>query len=120
MNVLSRMIRGRPSEAASGAPTRWQAVWKDTVLADSDETIVVEGNHYFPPDSVNWELLQASDKRTLCPWKGVAGYYTVALDGDRNEAAAWTYPEPKPAASNLKDRVAFWRGVKVRPAPDDR
>ena len=115
MNFLNRMTSGRADDSTPGSPTRWQAVWKDTVLADSDATIVVDGNHYFPPDSVNWELLQASDKRTVCPWKGQAGYHTIAVDGDRNEAAAWVYSQPKPAAADLKDRVAFWRGVKVRP-----
>ncbi len=90
-----------------------KAVWNDTVLAESDETIVVEGNHYFPPDSIRKEHLQPSDHHTTCPWKGEASYYTVAADGETNEAAAWYYPAPKPEAAQIKDYVAFWRGVKV-------
>jgi uncharacterized protein (DUF427 family) len=90
-----------------------KALWKSTVLAESDETIVVEGNHYFPPDSVVMNHLQPSAKRTTCPWKGVASYYDVEVDGERLEAAAWVYPEPKPAARQISGYVAFWKGVKV-------
>lgn len=90
-----------------------KAVWKDTVLAESDETIVVEGNHYFPPESVNKEYLHESDHQTRCPWKGFASYYDVVVEGDVNKNAAWYYPEPKEVASQIKDYVAFWHGVKV-------
>jgi uncharacterized protein (DUF427 family) len=90
-----------------------KATWNGAVLAESDKTIVVEGNHYFPVDSVNREYLQASNAHTTCPWKGQAGYYTVAVDGQVNRDAAWYYPNPKPAAAQVKDYVAFWRGVKV-------
>ncbi len=90
-----------------------KALWNDTVLAESDDTVVVEGNHYFPPDSVRREHLRPSDHRTRCPWKGEASYYTVVADGETNENAAWYYPAPKDAASQIKDHVAFWRGVKV-------
>lgn len=91
-----------------------QAVWNGTVIAESDDTVVVEGNHYFPPEAVKREYLEDSGTRTVCPWKGTASYYHVKVDGERNEDAAWYYPEPKEAATNIRDRVAFWRGVEVR------
>lgn len=90
-----------------------RAVWNGAVLAESNETVVVEGNQYFPPDSINKEFFKPSDNRTTCPWKGVASYYNVVVDGKTNEDAAWTYPDPKKEAENLKDYVAFWRGVEV-------
>jgi uncharacterized protein (DUF427 family) len=80
----------------------------DTVLAESDDTVVVEGNHYFPPESVNTDYLEESDHRTTCPWKGEASYYTLVVDGAREENAAWYYPDPKDAASQIKDHVAFY------------
>lgn len=91
-----------------------QAVWNGAVVAESDDTVVVEGNHYFPPEAVKREYLADSDTRTVCSWKGTASYYHVQVDGERNEDAAWYYPEPKEAAANIRDRVAFWRGVEVR------
>jgi len=90
-----------------------KAIWNDTVIAESDKTVMVEGNHYFPPDSVKKEYFQETSTHTTCPWKGVANYYTVVVDGDENADAAWTYPTPKKAASEIKDHVAFWRGVTV-------
>lgn len=90
-----------------------KAEWKNQVIADSDNTIVVEGNHYFPPLSVKREFLQPSNTHTTCPWKGEASYYSVAVDGETNEDAAWYYPDPKEAAANIKNYVAFWRGVTV-------
>ena len=90
-----------------------KAVWKGTVVADSDDTVVVEGNHYFPPDSVRAELLEPSETTTHCPWKGDARYRSIVVDGERNPDAAWYYPEPKEAAAQIKDRVAFWKGVEV-------
>ena len=90
-----------------------KATWNGTTLAESDQTIVVEGNHYFPADAINRDYFQPSDTRTTCPWKGVASYYTVAVDGKSNPDAAWYYPEPKDAAAQIKDYVAFWRGVEV-------
>lgn len=90
-----------------------KAIWNGAVLAESDKTIVVEGNHYFPPDSVNREYLQASDTQSTCPWKGQASHYSIQVDGQVNRDAAWYYPQPKPAAAQIKDHVAFWRGVKV-------
>lgn len=92
-----------------------KATWNGAVLAESDETIVVEGNHYFPPNSVNEEYFTDSDKSTHCHWKGQASYYDVEVDGDTNPAAAWYYPEPMDAAQEIKDHVAFWGGVTVEP-----
>lgn len=89
------------------------ATWNGTVIAQSDATISVEGNHYFPPESVKADLLKESSAHTVCPWKGTASYYDVVVDGDTNAGAAWFYPEPKPAAADIKDYVAFWRGVRV-------
>ncbi len=93
-----------------------QAVWNGTVLAESDRTVVVEGNHYFPLQDVHNEYLSDSSDHTICPWKGTASYYDIVVDGRRNAGAAWYYPEPKQAAAEIKDRVAFWRGVTVQPA----
>jgi uncharacterized protein (DUF427 family) len=90
-----------------------KATWKGAVLAESDETVVVEGNHYFPADSVRREHFRESETHTTCPWKGEASYYDVLVGGDVNRDAAWYYPEPKDAARDIKDHVAFWRGVKV-------
>lgn len=90
-----------------------KATWNNTVIAESDDTVVVEGNHYFPSSSLNSALVEASDTTSVCPWKGTAHYYTVVVDGERNADAAWYYPDPKAAASEIKDRVAFWRGVQI-------
>ena len=90
-----------------------KATWNNATLADSNETVVVEGNHYFPPESVNQEFLQPSSTHTICPWKGEASYYDVVVSGETNKDAAWYYPDPKAAATEIKDRIAFWRGVKV-------
>ena len=89
------------------------ATWNDTVIAQSDKTIVVEGNHYFPPDAVDMALLEDSSTHSTCPWKGVASYKTIVAGGARNADAAWYYPEPKSAAANIKGYFAFWKGVKV-------
>ena len=90
-----------------------KAIWQDTVIADSDDTVVVEGNHYFPIAAVNRSYLVDSTTTSGCPWKGTAHYYTLDVNGERNPDAAWYYPEPKDAAAEIKDRVAFWRGVRV-------
>lgn len=90
-----------------------KATWNGATLAESDKTIVVEGNHYFPPDAVKREYFQDSDMHTTCPWKGLASYYTVAVNGESNVDAAWYYPSPKDAAKQIKDYVAFWHGVSV-------
>jgi uncharacterized protein (DUF427 family) len=92
-----------------------KAVWNNAVLAESDSTEIVEGNHYFPRESVNDAYLRESQTHTVCPWKGTASYYSVVVGDRENKDAAWYYPEPKSAAANIKDRVAFWRGVKVEP-----
>lgn len=90
-----------------------KAIWNGKVIAESDETVVVEGNHYFPFDSVNEEFLKTSETNTLCPWKGVASYYTLDVDGVANPDAAWYYPDPKPAAEEIRGRIAFWKGVRI-------
>ena len=90
-----------------------QARWNGVTIADSDETIVIEGNHYFPPDSVDWNLLEKATETSVCPWKGTANYFTVAANGALNPNAAWTYSDPKPKAEAIRDYVAFWRGVDV-------
>lgn len=90
-----------------------KAIWQNTVLAESDQTIEVEGNHYFPPDSVKRDHFRPSDTHTTCPWKGLASYYSVQVGDKLNQDAAWFYPEPKQAAERIKNYVAFWRGVKV-------
>lgn len=91
-----------------------RATWNGAVLAESEQTVVVEGNHYFPPDAVNWQYLEESEHQTICGWKGVAGYYNVTVDGKILENAAWYYADPSLAARKIKDRVAFWKGVKVQ------
>ena len=90
-----------------------RAVWNNTILAESDETVVVEGNHYFPPGSIREEHFRQSETHTTCPWKGEASYFDVAVGDEVNKDAAWYYPEPKDAAKEIKGRVAFWKGVKV-------
>ena len=91
------------------------ATWNGQVVAQSDETIVVEGNHYFPPSAVDTQFLADSANSTVCPWKGTASYYDLVVDGETNAAAAWYYRDPKPAASDIKGYVAFWKGVSVEP-----
>jgi len=90
-----------------------KAIWNGTVIAESEETVVVEGSHYFPPDSVNRDYLQDSQTQTTCPWKGEASYYHVMVNGELNADAAWYYPDPKSKASHIKDHLAFWHGVEV-------
>jgi uncharacterized protein (DUF427 family) len=90
-----------------------KATWNGKVLAESDKTIVVEGNHYFPPEAIHREHFKPSETHTVCGWKGQASYYTVAVDGQENPDAAWYYPDPLPAAKQIAGYVAFWKGVKV-------
>jgi uncharacterized protein (DUF427 family) len=92
-----------------------KAIWNGTVLAESTNTEVVEGNHYFPADSIKREHFKASATHTVCPWKGTASYYTVDVNGKQNPDAAWFYPTPKDAAKNITNYVAFWKGVEVTP-----
>ena len=91
-----------------------KAVWKGVVLAESDDTVIVEGNHYFPVESLVREHFKPSEAQTTCYWKGVASYYDIEVDGQINRNAAWYYPEPAQAAAEIKDHVAFWRGVRVK------
>jgi uncharacterized protein (DUF427 family) len=90
-----------------------RATWKGAVIAESTDTVVVEGNHYFPADSVRREFLLPSNTKTMCSWKGQASYYTLFVAGDANPDAAWTYPEPRSAAAEIAGRIAFWKGVEV-------
>lgn len=90
-----------------------KASWNGATIAESGQTIVIEGNHYFPPDAVNRDYLQPSSTHSTCPWKGEASYYNVEVNGETNKDAAWYYPEPKSAAAEIKNYVAFWRGVKI-------
>jgi len=90
-----------------------KAMWNGVILAESDRCEVVEGNLYFPPDSLNREYFQSSDHHTVCGWKGTASYYTLSVNGQTNANAAWYYADPKSAAANIKDHVAFWKGVQV-------
>lgn len=90
-----------------------QARWNGATIARADDTVVVEGNHYFARGDVDMSLLVESERTSVCPWKGTARYYSVEVDGERNEDAAWYYPEPKDAAAEIRDRIAFWRGVEV-------
>ncbi len=90
------------------------ATWNGAVIARSDDTVVVEGNHYFPRDAVDPALLTASTTTSVCPWKGTASYHSLVVDGKENRDAAWFYADPKSAAAEIKDRIAFWKGVEIR------
>ncbi len=90
-----------------------KAVWNNTVIAESDDTVLVEGNHYFPESALRREYISFSNHKTTCGWKGLASYYSINVNGDVNPDAVWYYAEPKPEAANIRDRVAFWKGVKV-------
>ena len=92
-----------------------KATWKGAVLAESDDTVELEGNQYFPRDSINDEYFEQSSHTSVCPWKGTASYFTLKVEGEENPDAAWYYPEPKEAASEIENRVAFWKGVVVEP-----
>ena len=90
-----------------------KAIWKDCVIAQSNDTVMVEGNHYFPINSLNLNLINISTNTSYCPWKGSANYYDLVVNGEVNEAAAWFYPEPKEKAKQILDHVAFWKGVEI-------
>nr|WP_067054535.1 DUF427 domain-containing protein [Mucilaginibacter sp. L294] len=90
-----------------------KAIWNNRVIAESDDTIVVERNHYFPKDSVNPEFLRECSTQTTCPWKGLASYYTLEVDGKQNPDAAWYYPAPKAEAVHITNYIAFWKGVQI-------
>lgn len=91
-----------------------KAIWNKQILAESNKTVVVEGNHYFAPEAINREFFDESPTTTQCPWKGTAHYYNLKVDGQKNKDAAWYYPEPKKAATEIKDHVAFWKGVEIK------
>lgn len=95
-----------------------RAVWNGVVLAEAPRTVRVEGNHYFPPDSLRREYFVDSPSKSVCPWKGLARYYTVMVDGDANPDAAWYYANPSPLARRIKDHVAFWNGVRIEGEPE--
>lgn len=97
----------------------FRAIWKDAVLAESDDTVVVEGNHYFPPESLHRQYFRPSPTHTRCFWKGQASYFTIVVDGEENRDAAWYYPDPAPGAEHIRDRVAFWHGVRVEEVHPD-
>lgn len=91
-----------------------KAIWNDQLIAESEETIVIEGNHYFPPEHVDKQFLVASETHTVCPWKGTASYYHLEVKGVRNTDAAWYYPECRPLAKKIEGYIAFWKGVEVK------
>jgi uncharacterized protein (DUF427 family) len=91
-----------------------KAIWNDTVIAESDDTVIVEGNHYFPADSIKEEYFQKTDLVSFCGWKGMANYYSVTINGKTNKDCAWYYAEPNDAAKKIKRMVAFWNGVKIQ------
>jgi len=111
MNLMDTVKRAIGGDSPS--PKRMRAVWNGAVIAESDQTVVVEGNHYFPASSVDQQYLKPSSNHTVCSWKGLASYYDVVVGDQVNRDAAWYYAEPKPAASEITDRIAFWHGVKV-------
>jgi uncharacterized protein (DUF427 family) len=120
MSTITEAIRrfvGGEERTATGPV---QATWNGAVIAESERTVVVEGNHYFPPEDVKREYLEPSSRHSFCFWKGRASYYDVVVDGERNRTAGWYYPNPSPAARTFKDHVAFWGGVRVRRAPQAR
>ncbi|MDP3255840.1 MAG: DUF427 domain-containing protein [Bosea sp. (in: a-proteobacteria)] len=90
-----------------------RAIWNDTVIAESDDTIIIEGNHYFPDFSLRADFFRPSETTSVCGWKGTANYHSIVVDGKENRDAAWYYPDPKPAAAEIRGRVAFWKGVQV-------
>lgn len=92
-----------------------RAIWNGSVIAESDATVIVEGNHYFPSDSIRQELFRPTETTTVCPWKGTANYFSIDIDGEVNRDSAWAYNTPKDAAAHIKDYFAFWRGVTVEP-----
>jgi uncharacterized protein (DUF427 family) len=96
-----------------------RATWNGAVLSESDDTVVVEGNHYFPPDALNREYFAASDHHSVCAWKGQASYHDIVVEGKVNRAAAWYYPDPRPAADAIRGRVAFWHGVRIEADDED-
>ena len=93
-----------------------KAIWNNAILADSDDIVKLEGNYYFPPDSINQNYLHKTDQTSICPWKGIATYYDIEVDGQMNAGAAWSYENPSPEARQIAGHIAFWRGVKIEGA----
>jgi uncharacterized protein (DUF427 family) len=91
-----------------------KAIWNGAVLAESEQTVIVEGNYYFPQDSINADYFRENERHSVCPWKGTASYYDIVVNGHNNRGAAWTYPSPKAAAKQIKNHIAFWRGVQIQ------
>lgn len=116
LDKLMNSLRSANGRALAG--DRVRAVWNGVTIAESDQTVVVEGNHYFPRDSVDPSVLVPSDTTTSCPWKGRANYSSIEVGGEVNKDAAWYYPTPSSAAAQIKDRVAFWKGVRVERVVD--
>jgi uncharacterized protein (DUF427 family) len=108
-------LHSHPQQQISGIHERsvMKAIWNGAVIAQSDDTVVIEGNHYFPESALNRDYVTFSNHHTMCAWKGQASYYSLLVDGEMNTDAAWYYPDPKPEAEEIKGRVAFWKGVKV-------
>jgi uncharacterized protein (DUF427 family) len=106
-------LKGVSGRAGIQSGENMKAVWNSTEIANSDDTVIVEGNHYFPLASVNSDYLRKSDGHSNCPWKGQASYYDIVVGDEVNEGAAWYYSDPKPAAAKISGRVAFWRGIAV-------
>jgi uncharacterized protein (DUF427 family) len=107
------VVRDVPPRDRTDEEHSVRAIWNGKVIAESNDTVVVEGNHYFPRESVDESVLVDSSTHTTCPWKGEASYFSLTVDGETNHDAAWFYETPKSAAAQIKDRVAFWRGVTV-------
>jgi uncharacterized protein (DUF427 family) len=116
MGAITETLRRIVGSDKHAGTARVQAIWNGTVIAESDRTIKLEGNRYFPPEHVKSEYLEPSSRHTVCPWKGTASYFDVVVSGERNSDAAWYYPSPNPAAEQIVDHVAFWHGVKVKGA----
>ena len=111
--MFNQIFKGRRNQFEPGAGPMVRAIWNGQLIAESDQTVVIEGNHYFPLDSVRREFLRDSETTSSCFWKGMAKYYTLEVSGATNRDAAWYYAEPKDAARNIQGRVAFWRGVEI-------
>ena len=91
-----------------------KAIWNNKIIAESDQTVVIENNHYFPQESIKKEYFKTSETHSTCPWKGKASYFTIAVEGKENKDAAWYYPEPSAKAESIKNHIAFWKGVEVK------
>lgn len=117
MNRILRRLTSPQHRTGTAVTGRVQATWNGAVIAESDDTVLLEGNHYFPADSVDQRFLRTSSTSTVCPWKGTAQYYSIVVDGKENADAAWFYPSPTPSADVIQGRVAFWRGAKVVVSP---